>query len=158
MNLSLKMEKLPKRKCIRLPPQAYANPANLFYITIDTLHRQRFFIEKDFNDLVIARLRSLAIEKRCRVKIYCLMPTHLHLLISPGLISLVRWLALFKQQTQHLARQRGIKKLWQRSFFDHRVRLGDHEARFFEYIRANPVRAGLVQRPDDWPWTGSVSW
>ena len=84
------------------------------------------------------------------------MPTHLHLLISPGSISVVQWIGLFKQSTQYLASQNGISKLWQRSFFDHSLRSREREAEVIEYIRANPVRAGLVAHPDDWPWTGSV--
>ncbi len=85
------------------------------------------------------------------------MPTHLHLLISPGEKSVIDFLAEFKKKTSDLARERrGIKQLWQRSFFDHRVRSNEREVEQWEYIRANPVRAGLVEYPDDWPWTGSV--
>jgi REP element-mobilizing transposase RayT len=51
-----------------------------------------------------------------------------------------------------------MPKLWQRSFFDHCIRTGESEAEIIEYIRANPVRAGLVRHPDDWAWTGSVLW
>jgi REP element-mobilizing transposase RayT len=65
---------------------------------------------------------------------------------------------LFKQATQQLALRDGIGKLWQRSFFDHRVRSNESEAETIEYIRMNPVRARLVEHQDDWPWTGSVLW
>jgi REP element-mobilizing transposase RayT len=87
---------LPKRKHIRLPFEAYASASNSFYITIDTLRRQRHFARKAFNDVVIAQLRSLAVENRCPIKIYCLMPTHLHLIISAGSISVVEWVKRFK--------------------------------------------------------------
>jgi len=150
------MAYLPQRKYIRLPHEAYANPANTFFATIDALNRQRFFDKAEFNDLVITRLRGLAIEKRCPLKIYCLMPTHLHLLISAGSISVIQWIGLFKQHSQHLASQHGVERLWQRSFFDHCLRSTERAAETIEYIRANPLRAGLVQHPDDWPWTGSV--
>jgi putative transposase len=152
------MESLPKRKYIRLPPEAYANPANVFYITMDAAGRRRLFVGGKFNKEVVEQLSYLARERQCPVKVYCLMPTHLHLLISPGDVSVLRWVALFKQKTQYIARQRGVPKLWQRSFFDHRVRSNENEAEITEYIRANPVRAGLVSHPDDWPWTGSVLW
>ena len=150
-----KME-LPKRKYIRLPLEMYANPAHVFSITIDALNRERCFILPEFNAAVTACLRRLALAKRCPVRIYCLMPTHLHLLMSAGIISVVRWVALFKQTTEHLATQNGIKRLWQRSFYDHYLRPSENEAATIGYIRLNPVRAGLVTHPDDWPWTGSV--
>jgi len=151
------MDQLPKRKYLRLPLPMYANPAHVFFITIDTPHRQRLFDQPDFNRAVIAELERLAREKWCPVRIYCLMPTHLHLVMSAGSISVVSWIALFKQHTQYLASRRGIGRLWQRSFYDHRLRPGELEANTIEYARLNPVRAGLVRHPDDWPWTGSVS-
>ncbi len=149
---------LPKRKYIRLPLEAYSNPANTFSITIDALERRPYFDTQVFNREVIAILRSLALEYRCPVKIYCLMPTHLHLLISPGSRLVVALLGEFKKKTSDLARRtRGIARLWQRSFFDHRLRSNESEAEQYEYVRMNPVRAGLVSHPDDWPWTGRVN-
>jgi putative transposase len=150
------MDTLPRRKPIRLAPEIYANPHEVFFLTIDALERRPYFTDPQFNDAVIAKLRELAIQKRCPVKIYCLMSTHLHLLISAGTISVVGWVALFKQHTQHLAQRRNVPHLWQRSFYDHRLRRDEDIADTIEYIRLNPVRAGLVNHPDEWRWTGSV--
>ena len=148
---------LPKRKYIRLPLAAYADPASTFNITIDAMDRRAYFDLPEFNDEIVALLRRLALRYRCSIKIYCLMPTHLHIMIRPGLKSLVDFIGEFKKKTSDLAREtRGISQLWQRSFFDHRLRSHESEAEQFEYIRANPVRAGLVANPNDWPCTGSV--
>lgn len=49
---------LPKRKYIRLPREAYANPASTFNITIDALDRRHHFDIPAFNDEVIAILRG----------------------------------------------------------------------------------------------------
>ncbi len=150
------MDQLLKRKYLRLPLAMYAHPAHVFSIPIDTPHRARLFDSPDFNRAVLAELQRLAKEKSCPVRIYCLMPTHLHLVMSAGSISVVCWIALFKQHTQYLARRRGMGRLWQRSFYDHRLRPGELAANAVEYVRLNPVRAGLVSHPDDWPWSGSV--
>ena len=148
---------LPKRKYIRLPLEAYANPASVFNITIDAHRRERYFDLPSFNREVIAILRGLALAHRCPVRIYCLMPTHLHMLIRPGAKSVVDFIGEFKKKTSDVAREtRAIEQLWQRSFFDHRLRSHESEVEQSEYIRMNPVRAGLVHHPDDWPWTGSV--
>ncbi len=152
------MNSLPQRKRIRLPLEAYADRGSVFYITIDAINRQHLFVRKELNNDVIGLIRMLALKHQCPVKIYCLMPSHLHLLISPGMVSVVRWIQEFKQRTQYLASKCGIPRLWQRSFFDHRVRSMETEAEFSDYIRANPLRAGLVKNPNDWPWTGSVMW
>ena len=41
---------------------------------------------------------------------------------------------------------------WQRDFFEHRMRGMESAAEKANYIRNNPVRAGLVSRPEDWPY------
>jgi len=142
---------------IRLPRAEYSNPASTFTITIDALERRRYFDVSQFNHEIIGVLRGLALNYRCPVKIYCLMPTHLHMLVSPGIKPILDWVAEFKKKTSDLARAtRGIRQLWQRSFFDHRLRSHESEREQIEYIRMNPLRAGLVSHPDDWPWTSSV--
>jgi putative transposase len=148
---------LSKRKYIHLPLGAYADPASIFDITIDALDRKPYFDSHDFDDKLVAILRGLALRHGCPIKIYCLMPTHLHVLINPGSRSLIDFIGEFKKKTSDLAREtRGIPQLWQRSFFDHRLRSHESAAEQCDYIRANPVRAGLVTNPNDWPWTGSV--
>jgi putative transposase len=77
-----------------------------------------------------------------------LMPDHLHMLVSaasdPGLASIV---SAWKRYT---ARRFAIR--WQRDFFEHRLRHDESVTEKAEYIRQNPVRAGLVARPEDWPY------
>ena len=148
---------LPKRKYIRLPLSAYANPASKFNITLKAFEKRAYFDVPEFNDEVVAELRRLAVAYHCPIKIYCLMPTHLHMMLSPGLRTAVDFIGEFKKKTSDLAcATRGIEQLWQRSFFDHRLRSSESEVEQCDYIRLNPVRARLVVHPDDWPWTGSV--
>jgi putative transposase len=45
-----------------------------------------------------------------------------------------------------------MRVAWQRSFFDHRLRHDESESDKYEYIRQNPVRAGLVRDADEWPY------
>jgi len=40
---------------------------------------------------------------------------------------------------------------WQENFFDHRIR-SETDSHKGEYILQNPVRAGLVEKAEDWPW------
>lgn len=41
---------------------------------------------------------------------------------------------------------------WQRDYFDHRLRNDESHEEKADYIRQNPVRAGLVAKPDHWPY------
>ena len=45
---------------------------------------------------------------------------------------------------------------WQAGFFDHLIRHSESYAEKWEYVRQNPVRAGLVANPDQWPWQGEI--
>ncbi len=47
-------------------------------------------------------------------------------------------------------------RLWQQGFFDHVLRSEESYAQKSEYVRQNPVRAGLTTRADDWPFQGEI--
>ena len=46
------------------------------------------------------------------------------------------------------------RPLWQPGFSDHILRNDESYSQEWEYVRENPVRAGLVTRGDDWPYQG----
>jgi len=76
------------------------------------------------------------------------MPDHFHALwMFPSGRSMTQVVTGFKRW---LARQAGIR--WQRGFFDHRIRSWESAEEKRRYIRMNPVRAGLVQHEEDWPY------
>ena len=82
------------------------------------------------------------------IEILLLMPDHIHLLAAPvGEHSLERVVGDWKRWIAGHAKVR-----WQRGFFDHRLRPGEQADQKLEYIRQNPVRAGLVAEPELWPW------
>ena len=83
----------------------------------------------------------------------CLMPDHLHLIVGPREKSIIRWMNDFKSFTTHLSKRlRPQRFLWQRSYYDRRLRdLGEFETAV-EYVLRNPVSAGFVDDPADWPW------
>ena len=45
---------------------------------------------------------------------------------------------------------------WQEGFHDHKFRTRESESRKWEYVCLNPVRAGLVKRPEEWPFGGEI--
>lgn len=84
--------------------------------------------------------------QRYQLDAWCVMPNHVHVLICvPGRAELDRILHSWKSFTAH---QIGLGVIWQREYFDRIVRGGDELERLRQYIRANPLRAGLM----DWPF------
>jgi REP element-mobilizing transposase RayT len=86
---------------------------------------------------------------------HVILPTHLHLLLEFGPLGMWRSLTGFKRRTGYLAaRILRLEKrsFWQKEWFDHWVRTPEEAAAIAEYIRQNPVKAGLVSDYHDWPY------
>lgn len=93
----------------------------------------------------------------CIVPVYCFMPEHLHALIK-GLnpISDVwRVIARFKQRTGYWFSKNSYAS-WQKDFWDRILRRDESFANQVRYIVNNPVRRGLVENWEDYPYTGSI--
>ncbi len=90
---------------------------------------------------------------------YVMMPDHLHLFaaFSFGSMSLSSWIKSLKNAlSKSLRAQNVAAPHWQKGFFDHALRSKESYAAKWEYIRLNPVRAGLVKRPEEWPYQGQI--
>ena len=117
--------------------------------------------ETPFRDETLARMICDNVEfyaKHLAFRLfgYCLMPDHLHVLLSPAHSgkSISDWLRSFKSYTGHEFVKLGHRPpLWQRSAYDHVCRKNETAEAVLIYIANNPVRAGLVQAWNDWPWT-----
>jgi len=86
------------------------------------------------------------------------MPDHVHFFVSGHEeFVLSRWVGALKQA---LGRASGWSKsngqIWQEGFFDHILRNDESMSEKWEYIRQNPVRAGLVSDSEDWPFQGEI--
>lgn len=86
------------------------------------------------------------------VHLWLLMPDHVHALLSFPRDKSMR--AIVAKWKELVAKKAGVR--WQRDFFDHRLRGDESYVEKASYIRMNPVRQGLVAKPEDWPyvWEG----
>jgi len=76
------------------------------------------------------------------------MPDHLHLVVTPYLGYDIT--GLITSWKRFLTRSYQLK--FQRNFFEHRIRNSENFNEYCQYVRFNPVRAGLAIRPEDWTW------
>jgi putative transposase len=89
---------------------------------------------------------------------FVVMPDHLHVLLTPSATtSLEKAIQLIKGGSSHeIHKQRGQRMpIWQEGFYDWTVRDLDDWCAKVEYIRMNPVRAGLVTKGEDWPYSSA---
>jgi putative transposase len=84
---------------------------------------------------------------------YVLMPDHVHLLVSePKAHSLATTISVLKGETSKLLRG-SHQQFWQVRYFDFNVLTHAKLVEKLRYIHRNPVNEGLVERPEDWPWS-----
>ena len=86
------------------------------------------------------------------------MPDHWHALIAPSfpltisrVIQDIKWIS-----ARSLNRRRETSgPVWQHQFWDRFVRHAKEFRQRLGYMYLNPVRKGLVQRPEEWPWSSA---
>ena len=98
-----------------------------------------------------------AVQRLYALWAYVVMPNHVHVLLTPG-EPLERITKLLKGYTSRQANRilgRTGQRFWQEESYDHWVRNEQEFSRIVAYIEHNPVSAGLVPRPKDWPWSSA---
>jgi putative transposase len=82
---------------------------------------------------------------------YVLMPEHVHLLTNESSIfSLALVLQVLKQQTSRKLKSSERSQYWQRRHSDFNVYSEAKTIEKLNYMHRNPVRRGLVVKPEDW--------
>lgn len=115
-----------------------------------------FFSDDDYGlyrDLIAESCRAAGVA----VWAYCLMPNHVHLILTPGDPDGLR-AALgdaHRRYSRHVNFREGWRGyLWQGRFAS--VAMDEpHLMACARYVEMNPVRAGLAAAPDDWPWSSA---
>jgi len=88
------------------------------------------------------------------------MPNHVHVLCKLGeaVAEIVRlWKGASAARINRVVGREG--PLWLREYFDRYVRDMDHFHECRAYIRNNPVKAKLCEKPEDWPFSSAgIGW
>lgn len=89
------------------------------------------------------------------IHVFCLMPNHFHLLMEMGLATISE--AMLWIETTYAVyfndRYRRYGRVYQGRFKSPTIGTDAHYRSVVRYIDMNPVRAGLVSHPRQWPWS-----
>ena len=90
---------------------------------------------------------------------YVLMPDHVHLFCVPGdgELPLAPWVHYWKSHSSQRWPEPAARPVWQTDFWETQLRRGESYDAKWEYVRANPVRAGLLVHPEAWPYAGELN-
>jgi len=133
-----------------------SNP--VFFITACTYRRRTLLMTDSVNEAFLRFAERAYADHNIAVGRYVIMPDHLHFFVcGPDNFELRRWIALLKQfLAKRIVRAPSADPIWQRGFFDHILRSDESYAQKWNYVRENPVRAGLVSNADYWPYAGEI--
>ena len=134
----------------------YVGP-HRYSLTFCAHNRDRLFSVADRVDLVWEQILRAAREQAGAIVAACFMPDHLHILIEMESESsdCLQFISRAKQFSGFLFKQRFGRSLWQRYSYDRVLRAEEQTLVVARYIFENPVRAGLVERPEDYPFSRS---
>jgi len=151
----------------RLPEVFQRHDVPVYFITICTLNRQAILASSPVQE-AFCSYAAQGKDFGVAVGRYVIMPDHLHVFVSlDRKMTVSRWVKGLKRSLHDALRQAGHKPavldhsklsgIWQLGAFDHLLRGTESYQEKWLYVWNNPVRAGLVERPEDWPYQGEIN-
>ncbi|WP_097305084.1 REP-associated tyrosine transposase [Pseudomonas chlororaphis] len=125
----------------------------IYSVTAVTHQRHPVFRDWRRGRLVVDELRRVQAAGLADSLAWVVMPDHVHWLLELRSRSLGEAMCRFKSRSS-LAVNRALNtqgRLWQKGYHDRALRRDEDLKVIARYIILNPVRAGLVQRPGDYP-------
>lgn len=139
----------------------YSRPQQMYFITVSCICREPLFRNTESARAGSRALMCLIIQGHADILSWVLMPDHMHLLLRlnptqklPAIVGRINS-CVAKAANRVLGR---VGKFWQGAFHDHALRFDEPSTSFIQYIVNNPVKAGLVNRPGDYPYWNITNW
>lgn len=128
----------------------------LYFVTVCVRRRLPILA----TNLVHSTFRNFALrgfeKKQIAIGRYVIMPDHLHVFVSGSHeFRLEQWGRMLKLVLGRAVFPK-LGEIWERGFFDHVIRNSESYAQKWEYVCQNPVRGGLVERAEEWPYQGEI--
>lgn len=129
------------------------------HITQRGNRRQQVFFRDEDYQTYLELMSEWCLKHHVETWAYCLMPNHVHLVLVPETMEGLN-LAVgeaHRRYTRMINFREGWRgHLWQGRFASFMMD-EDYLIACTKYVELNPVRAGLVSKPQDWPWSSAVS-
>jgi len=142
-----------------MPRSARQTPGGYVYHALNRGTARLKLFRKAADYGAFLRVFDDALERHpVRVLGYCVMPTHWHIVLWPAvdgdLTSFLRWLTLTHSVRWHKHyHSTGSGHVYQNRFKALAVEEDEHSLTGLGYVERNPLRADLVRRAEDWPWS-----
>ncbi|MDD5055753.1 MAG: transposase [Candidatus Peribacteraceae bacterium] len=138
-------------------PQIHRQQFGLFHVTSKTENNVPWCTRDGIPDVLINNLFETKAIYKAGVHAFCILPNHLHLIITTGPRGLSRFMQSFKSNSA-----KDIKVLlpvwasrfrWQAGFYDEWIGDERRQSAAIAYVQGNGVKHGLAKEIADWPWS-----
>ncbi|RXK56112.1 hypothetical protein ESB00_09635 [Oleiharenicola lentus] len=139
-----------------LPPRIQGNRSTIIFLTVCTKGRRPCLANPELHQCLVTAWSDAT---HWQVGRYVIMPDHIHLFCAPGQFSptpLGSWIRFWKTAVSKSIKA-SAGTLWQADHWDTQLRQHESNDAKWEYVRQNPVRAGLANHPDEWPFQGELN-
>lgn len=151
-------ERDPGRKHLpHLAPLEFPNQTILLFITVCVSKRRPLLARPEIVALLLDSWRKA---DRWLVGRWVVMPDHLHLFCASGTFPpspLKSWMQFWRNDCTRRWPHPDEKPVWQPDFFDRQLRSGESYTQKWNYLWENPIKDGLVKKPEDWPYQGELN-
>jgi putative transposase len=129
----------------------YQQAGDFHFLTFSCYRRQAYLSSAEAMDLFEDALERVRQRYLFAVAGYVVMPEHVHLLVSePKRCLLSKAIQAVKLSVTMRSAQRPF---WQAHYYDFNVSSRGKFVEKLRYIHRNPVRRGLVEKPENWKWS-----
>jgi putative transposase len=126
----------------------YHHTGGFHFLTWSCHHRKPFLQTESAMNLFEKSLETMRLRYGFVVAGYVLMPEHIHLSVNePKLGLLSKAIQAIKLSVSVQSNERPF---WQARYYDFNVHTPEKRDEKLHYIHWNPVRRGLVEKPEDW--------
>jgi putative transposase len=129
----------------------YQQTGEFHFLTFSSFRRQPYLSTVAAMELFEDALERVRLRYLFAVAGYVVMPEHVHLLVNePGCGLLSRTVQALKLSVSMRSRERPF---WQPHYYDFNVSSHQKFVEKLRYIHRNPVKRGLVTKPEEWLWS-----
>lgn len=140
-----------------LPAHEWHNTPVIVFVTVCTKGRKPILANVAAQSALVD---AWEVAHEWSVGRYVIMPDHVHLFCAPteaDAAPLIHWISYWKSHAARHWSSPNDAPIWQRHFWDRQLRRGESYGEKWDYVLANPVRAGLIARAEEWAFKGELN-